>query len=244
MRFIIVIAVALVLVPNAYAQLAKQKKWKIGLNRLTTGVTYKYETEYLENQADTTTSEISKSSSGDVSNTELMIEYIFAGRFGLEFNLNLTPGIRNYSFETNNEKIGDIVESVQSGFLFGSNLYFSDHSADGFKFFAGLLTGSFTVTHVYSNGGDRPASLTSEQEALLADNFKSSQTSSKTVPVQIIKLGMDWIRESVGFRAQFITVQASETVTSSTLGKTEQNEKQTETVTLSGGLALGIFSHF
>ncbi len=242
--FLLTITIVLLGVSIAHAQLQKQKKWKIGLNRFSSGVTYKYETNFRENVSDTTFTKISKNSSGNISNTEFMVEYIFFGLMGLEINFNLTPGIRNFTFETPNEKIGDIVEEVKSSALYGVNFYFSDHTSPGFKFFAGILTGSFLVTHTYSNGGDRPATLTTEEEALLADNFKSSQTSNITVPVQIIKGGMDWIREAVGFRFQVSAIQGSETKTSSALNKTKLSEKQTETVTLSGGATLGIFGHF
>ncbi|MBF0287985.1 MAG: hypothetical protein HQM14_09215 [SAR324 cluster bacterium] len=242
--FALMIIIALFGMSTAHAQLQKQKKWKVGLNRFSSGVNYKYEANFKENVSDTAYTKISKTSAGNIANTEFMLEYIFFGLMGLEVNFNLTPGVRNFSFNTTNEKIGDIVEEVKSGALYGVNFYFSDHTSPGFKFFAGILTGSFLVTHTFSNGGDRPATLTTDQEALLADNFKAAQTSTITVPVQILKGGMDWIREAVGFRFQVSAIQASETKTSSGLGKTSLAQKQTETVSLSGGATLGIFGHF
>lgn len=241
---IITLLVLLTSAPHIHAQLAKSKKWKIGLNRFSTGVTYKYESRFKETTDETTFTAFSKTSSGSVSNTEFMIEYIFAGLLGVELNFNLTPGIRNFTFETTNEKVGDIVEQVKSGALFGANLYFSDHTSPGFKMFAGVLTGSFLVTHVFSNGGDRPVTLSDDEVSALATNFKSNQTSSITVPVQILKGGIDWIKDTVGFRFQLSAIQASETKTSSGLAKTQLSQKQTETITLSGGLTLGVFGHF
>lgn len=229
---------------SAQAQLAKSKKWKIGLNRLSSGVSYTYETRYKDEADETTYTSLSKKSSGTISNTEFMVEYIFAGLLGVELNFNLTPGIRNFSFDIENEKVGDIVEEVKSGALYGANLYFTDHTSPGFKIFVGLLTGTFQVTHTYSNGGDRPATLESAEADTKASNFKANQASSKTIPVQILKGGIDWIKDTVGFRFQLAAIQASETKTSSSLPKTSLSQKQTETVTLSGGLTLGIFGHF
>ena len=241
--FALTILIVLLWVTTTQAQLQKQKKWKVGLNRLTSGVTYKYQTKTKLNASDTNFSSLSKNSAGSIANTEFMLEYIFFGLFGLEINVNLTPGIRNFSFNTNNEKVGDVVEEVKSSVLYGSNFYFSDHTSPGFKFFAGILTGDFLVTHTYSNGGDRPVTVSTETAALLAENFKSSQTSNITVPVQIFKLGLDWIREAVGFRFQVVGISA-ETKTSSGLGRNKVGQKQTETITLSGGGNIGIFAHF
>ncbi|MBF0280214.1 MAG: hypothetical protein HQM13_20610 [SAR324 cluster bacterium] len=241
--FAFTILIALLWTATSHAQIQKQKKWKVGLNRLTSGVTYKYETKVQNLATDTDFTTLSKDSSGSIANTEFMLEYIFFGLFGLEVNFNLTPGIRNFSFDTSNEKIGDIVEEVKSSVLYGSNFYFSDHSSPGFKLFAGIQTGDFLVTHTYSNGGDRPVTVSASDAALLADNFKASQVSTITVPVQIIKLGIDWIREAVGFRFQLTSI-TSETKTSAGLGKNKVGNKQSETITLSGGANIGIFAHF
>lgn len=243
MRFITITLVFLTLgFTSINAQFVKQKKWKIGLNRFNSGVNYVYETQRKDAEdSEAATKNIKKSSSGSISATDFMIEYIVGGRFGLELDFNLTPGIRNFTFTENaggNTKIGDIVETIKSSALYGANFYFNDHSSDGLKYYLGLLTGSFTATHTYSNGGDRD----DDQEDTLT-SFKSSMNSVKQVPAQIIKFGIDWILESVGFRFQLLTIQA-ETKTTQELGKTGLDQKQSETITLSGGATIGVFAHF
>lgn len=241
----VMITMTLILAVNtAYAQFQKQKKWKVGLNRFNAGISYKYDTDRYDTSSSTTAeTEASENSAGTIAATTVMMERIFLGLFGVELDIGITSGRRNYTFETTSKddektKIGDIVETTKPTYLYGANWYFKDHSSPGWKIFFGVLTGVFSVTHEYSNGGERDDD---EDDTLTA--FRSTQTSSKNVPVQVLKLGVDWIRESVGIRFEYLMIDGIYQ-TSAALPKTRNSQNQHETVTLTGGLSLGVFAHF
>lgn len=226
-----------------HAQSKKHRPWKFGLHRFGTAMSYKYETKFKDATADTEFTSVSRDSAGSIYNTELMAEYIFFKMIGLEINLNLSPGQRNFAFETDNEQIGNIVEEVKSVGLLGMNFYFGEHT-EGLNYYLGFMTGSFTVTHSFTDGGDRPANLTTAEIDLKAQNFNTSQSSSIAVPVRLIKIGLDWVLERVGFNVYYATNQADEIVTHGGLGETKLDQRQTETVALTGGLTFGIFVNF
>lgn len=222
---------------------AKQKNWKIGLNRFSAGINYVYETQVKGSTSDALpTQKLKKTSGGAFSTTDLMIEYIFKGQFGLEVDTSLSPGVRNFTFQhdlSGTTKIGDIVETDKASFLYGANFYFKDHSSDGLKLWIGLMTGEFTSQHSYSNGGDKEDTT---KDTL--GKFKATQSSTVVVPAQIIRFGLDYIIETVGFRLALEVMNAQ--AVSSALGKTSSpnSQKQKETVTISGGSVLGIYAHF
>lgn len=228
------------IVGTVYGQESGGKNWKIGLNRFTGSVAYEYATEGKTTEADTVVSDpITASSTGSTSTTDFMVEYILFGQMGIEIDTNLTPGTRSFTFTDDHDtKIGDVVESLSNSGLYGLNMYFMDHNSGGVKPFLGLLTGNFTVTHAYSNGGDR-----SDDEEDTLSEYKASQTSTIVIPAQVFKAGIDWIFDTVVLRLQYISI-LGEVNTSSALGATDLDEKQEETVTLSGGYGLGIFGHF
>jgi len=111
---------------------------------------------------------------------DLFIEYVFFGRIGVELAYSLTPYTRTSDLDTG---LSD-TESVTSA-LAGANLYFGRNRTRGFNFFFGLATGTYSSKHEFDGGA------------------LDGQTASQTVPVNVMKLGVDWIMEQAGLRLQY-----------------------------------------
>lgn len=184
---------------------------KIGLNRVSlSGATYTL--------ADSTGS-VEATNSDPLTGNELYLEYIFFGRIGLELGVGVTEMTRSYELESGGTNLGNVKESARSA-LVGLNLYFSDHSSPGVKTFFGLGGGVITVDHAISGGS------------------LGGQSSSQTVPVNTLKLGLDWIKENSGLRVQAFS-HTGETI------DTEAIEGYTQTVDYTAtGFSIGVFAFF
>lgn len=240
------IVVCFLITDSVYAQFTKKKKWKAGINRTSISVSYDYSTKTLSSETVTTAdTNVSESSSGSVSGTEIWGEWLtFGGYFGLELDLGLSPGTRNFTLKTTGKdgedtKIGDVEESVLAVYAFGFNIYFADHKEPGFKPYISYMMGTYSVTHSYTNGGERD-----DDEADPLTGFPSSGSSTKSISATIMKAGIDWIRADVGFRLQYLSITGS--AESDSLPKTTitDAQKQEEEVQLSSGFGLGIFVSF
>ena len=87
----------------------------------------------------------------------LVLEYLFGGRkspalFGVEFDLGTSTGQRNFTLENSNKKIGDILQKINTNYLYGGNVYFSDGGEEGFNWSVGLMTGTMAVKQTFQNG--------------------------------------------------------------------------------------------
>ena len=112
----------------------KQRNWRIGLGRMINTVYYGYDTK----KGDSDLTKVSTNSSGQLYSTSLVMEYLFGGRkspalFGVEFDLGTSTGQRNYTLENKNKKIGDILQKLNTNFLYGGNIFFSDGGEEGFN---------------------------------------------------------------------------------------------------------------
>ena len=83
--------------------------------------------------------------------------------------------------------------------------------------------------------------------------FEKKQESSHTIPVEIVKLGFEWILESAVFRFEYFSTKQTffgsedaQTITSEDLGvlNSDNNRPQTETIKLQGGLGLVVQGRF
>lgn len=189
----------------------RQSNTKIGLNRINlSGVTYT-----LTDSAGATEATNSDALEGN----EVFLEFVFFGRIGLEFGVGLTEMVRNYELETGGTTISN-VEEVARPATVGLNLYFRDHASPGFKFFFGLATGLVSVSHTFRGG------------------TLGEQSSSQSVPINILKIGMDWIKDKAGFRAQVFS-QTGELTDTEAIADFTQNLNYTAT-----GLSIGVFAFF
>lgn len=188
-----------------------QSTVKMGLSRtLLSGATYTLEE---------TSSGTTASNSDAMQGNQLFFEYVFFGRIGLELSTGLTEMVRNYDLESGGTTISSVEESARTSLL-GLNLYFSDHGAPGLKFFFGLGTGIVSVSQKFTGG------------------TLGSQSASHSVPVNVLRLGMDWIRDKAGFRAQVAT-QTGESADAETLTGYKQTVDYTGTVA-----GIGVFAFF
>lgn len=198
--------------PEASAQVRRgQSTAKIGLVRtFVSGVKYE-----LEETASSTTASNSDAMEGN----ELFLEYIFFSRIGLELATGLTEMTRNYDLKSDGTTISSVEESARTTLL-GLNFYFSDHGSPGVKFFFGLGTGIISVSHKFSGG------------------TLGSQSSSQSVPVNVLRLGMDWITDKAGIRA-VVSSQTGEAADTETLTGYKQTLNYSATVA-----GIGVFAFF
>ena len=239
----LVVLLSLFLCSGVVQAKKKSKNLKLGLNRFNTAVSYRYETQrFADEDAETAEEPVIATNSGSISATDLMFEWIAFGLVGVEVDVGTTSGRQNFTFvtpskEDEDTKIGDIVETVQTQVLTGINMYFGDHEYPGFKPFFGVLTGSYLVVHEFSNGGERDDD---QYDDLVG--FRNSQSSTITVPAQVLKIGVDWLLENVGMRFQFLSITAEATSSGLPDTRISPSQKQHETVNLSGGFSIAVFA--
>ena len=168
-----------------------QSTVKMGLSRtFVGGATYQ-----LEETATATTT----SNSDTMQGNELFLEYVFFGRIGLELATGLTEMVRNYELESGGTTISSVEESARIT-LIGLNLYFNDHGSPGIKYYFGLGAGVASVSHTFTGG------------------TLGSQSSSQSVPLNVLKVGLDWITDKAGLRVQVATQSGEATDTEAITG--------------------------
>lgn len=199
--------------PALGQQLIRQGTIKMGMNRLmTSGATF----SVVDDATGTT-----GTNTGSTTGNEIFFEYIVFGRLGVEGSTTLTRAVRDYQLEDSGATLLADVQDSARQLMFGLNLYLSDHEKGGLKYYFGLATGQVYVTQAISGSGTFPSGLISHQ-----------------VPVNTLKLGVDWIRDRAGLRLQLIS-QTGSTTDRSTLGGYTQTIDYTATV-----LAIGAFAFF
>ena len=226
----------------------KQRNWRIGLGRTINTVSYGYDTKGKSSDF----TEISKSDAGQFYNTTLVIEYLFGGRkspalFGFEIDQGTSTGQRNFSLEYSKTKIGDVLQKLSIGTLYGGNIFFSDGGEEGFNWSLGLMTGSATLKTVFKNG-DTLISGSSDE----GHNFETYQESTQKIPLEIVKIGLEWILETAVFRFEYISTKQTffgtknATVVSTDLGmlNSRSERMQKETIEMKGGLGLVVQGRF
>ena len=228
----------------------KQRNWRIGLGRMINTVYYGYETK----KGDSDKTKVSANSSGQLYSTSLVLEYLFGGRkspalFGVEFDLGTSTGQRNFTLENSNKKIGDILQKINTNYLYGGNVYFSDGGEEGFNWSVGLMTGSMAVKQTFQNGNVYDGGSDPDSDI----TYNTTQESSHTIPVEIVKLGLEWILETAVYRFEYFSTKQTffgsedaQTITSEDLGvlNSDNNRPQTETIKLQGGLGLVVQGRF
>ena len=226
----------------------KQRNWRIGLGRMINTVYYGYETK----NKDSSYAKIEQNSTGQVYNTVLVMEYLFGGRkspalFGLEFDLGTSTGQRNFTLKSSKTKIGDVLQKLNTNFLYGGNVFFSDGGEEGFNWSVGLMTGTMTVKNEFQNG-DVSDDGNDEYSGW---GFNNTQESSHTIPVEIVKLGFEWILETAVFRFEYFSTKQTffgqedaQIIASDKLAGIDDKAPQTETIKLQGGLGLVVQGRF
>ena len=129
------------------------------------------------------------------------------------------------------------------------NVFFSDGGEEGFNWSVGLMTGTMTVKNEFQNGD-----VTDDgNDEYSGWGFNNTQNSSHTIPVEIVKLGFEWILETAVFRFEYFSTKQTffgsedaQTITSEDLGvlNSDNNRPQTETIKLQGGLGLVVQGRF
>jgi len=166
----------------ARAQGVDQPTIKIGLNhQIVTGASYT-----LEDTAGTT----SVSNSDTMTGTELFLEWLIFNRVGLELGASVTPLERTYELESGGTTVSEVTESAQL-IVFGANLYLNRRTSRGFQYLIGVGGGTLTVSHEFKNGS------------------LGNQSSSLTLPVTFIKVGVDYLIRGGGARLQFSSFTGS-----------------------------------
>ncbi|MGK5093987.1 hypothetical protein WDW89_18490 [Deltaproteobacteria bacterium TL4] len=222
-----------------------QSVFKLGVNRFMPSVAYEYSTKRLASasatEADTA---VTESNTAEISTTDFYMEWVVKGLAGVEVVYGLTPGISTFTLTSDGNagtstKIGDISQSVQTSLLYGLNIYSSGHNDPGLKFLLGLLTGNYSVTTAYTNGGERDDGAPDQLHG-----FRSRQTSTVLVPAQILKIGADLLLKSAGIRIQYLMITGE--VISSDLPPTQISSPQVQQqkITISGGIGLTVYTYW
>ena len=166
---------------TAQAQVLEQdfgpSSFRVGFNRLSVSGAT-YTLKDAANQA--------ASNSDSMTGTEIYAEYVFFSRFGVEVDLGLTEMEREYNLASGG-LTSSVVENARLTAVY-ANLYFQEQSSTGFKLFFGLGTGVVSVEHNFAG-------------ALVTGS------SQKSVRVNLLKGGVDWLTDKAGFRAQIISMQ-------------------------------------
>lgn len=184
---------------------------KIGFSRIAlSGPTYTLK----ENTATT-----SVSNSDAMTGNQLLLEYIFFGRIGLELDFGVPELTRTYELQSDGATLSTVTEKAQA-ILLGLNLYFSSHETPGVKPYFGLGAGQITVDHEF-NGGTL-----------------GSQSSSQSLQLNVLKVGLDWIRENSGLRVEVFSWTGEDSDTTAIAGYT-----QTISYTATG-FSIGVFVFF
>ncbi len=212
----ILLGLALTLAWGAGAQAQTQARGgssntKIGFNRISlSGPAYT-----LKEDATGTTAENSDAMTGN----GLFVEYLLFGRIGLELDLGIPELTRTYELESGGTTISTVTETAQA-ILLGLNLYFSSHEVPGVKPFFGLGAGTLSVDHKFGGG------------------TLGTQSSSQTLQLNVLKVGLDWIKDNSGLRAEVYSWTGQSSDTAAIQGYT-QTIDYTAT-----GFAIGVFVFF
>lgn len=173
-------AVMLASAANAQQRRSRSSKqnMKLGLNRqMVTGYTFTIEAAGGAPSYD--------NAEGTQGN-ELYFEWVFSDRISFEMGSSITPMVRSYDLGVNGA-FSSVSESSKIT-LTGANLYFGSAGSEGIVFFTGLATGKVAIAHEFTGGS-------------LGD-----QTSSASVPVNTLKLGMDWVMAGANARLMYSMV--------------------------------------
>lgn len=166
---------------GAYAQpRGRLQNIKIGFDRIfISGATYSLE--------DSSTSE-SLSNADQLVGNVIYGEVIFFDSLGLIAESTMVPLRREFELLSGSTVIGDVTESTTI-LMYGANFYFNRASGRGFKFYFGLATGTITADYSYSDAS--------------TGTGLAGASSTLAVPVNSIRLGIDWIMGKAGIRLQF-----------------------------------------
>lgn len=217
----------------AEAQGRKKKKWRASFQRFITTVSYDYKT------TNSSGTEISASSSAPIHSTGVGLEWMFTPFFTVETVLGISQGRSYFTLsDSSSVKIGDVAQDAGPGFLLGGNWYWKEATEAKFNLNIGLLTGSFSLKNDYNDGGrNTDGSYTNT-------TYKATQSSNYSINVQMLKFGTEYGGEEAGFKFEY-AISTSAVKNSTSLGKNATGSRQQyETITVTGGPILSVFTRF
>ena len=121
------------------------KNIKVGLQRWINSITYTYEARINEGKTDGKMKHFKVTSSGAMTDTALLLEYVVSQRIGIELGTGMTSAVRNFTLETDHQTVGEIKQLLKLNNYLGINAYFSPFTGNGIKPFAGIGISSFQV---------------------------------------------------------------------------------------------------
>ena len=236
----------------------KQRNWRFGISRYINSIEYSYKTKRRSVDGGEIDTSVKHTNNGLIYSTGISLEYIFGRRkknawFGIQFEKGLSMGNRYFTFieeKSYNEgktKIGDIHQKLIVDYLMGINFFFPDATDENFNFSLGLLSGQISVNHKFKNGGQRDDDFTDSWMGL-----NKTQTSTHVIPLNITKLGMEYVMETGGVRLDILSTSKKyfgindlKIESSDNLGKINNlTESQTETISFKGAICFSIFNRF
>src|SRR5690349_13231266 len=147
--------------------------FKIGLDRLSLSGAT-YTHETIATSAKETNSDT-------LTGADAFIEWIASEHFGLEYTTTITPLQRSYKLGT----VSDNVNESTSLSLLSVNLYFTKAQRKGFQYAVGVATGTASVKQDFEGG------------------TLGKKSTSASVPITAVKLGVEWITNLAGVRLQY-----------------------------------------
>ncbi|HEX7926687.1 MAG TPA: hypothetical protein VF678_03785 [bacterium] len=182
--------------------------FKMGLDRLSY-TGATYTHETIATSAKETNSDV-------LSGADAFFEWVASEHFGLEYTTTITPLQRSYKLGA----VSDNVNESTSLSLPGVNLYFTKANRKGLQYAVGVATGTASVKQEFEGG----------------TLGKKSTTAS--VPVTAVKLGVEWVTNLAGVRLQYQAMTGSASNTTEVTGVKQ-------TVNYNGSLlSLGVYTYF
>lgn len=165
------------------------------------------------------TAGIKDSDRGNMVGAQLTLEYLPIERFGLEVAYSLSPLQRSYQLGNGGATANNVTEQA-SYTTIGANMYPFYRRREGLHPLIGVATGQLNVTQKFQGG------------------TVGNVSTSNTVNITIVKLGLEWVIERAGFRLQYQQWSGETTNTTKIVGVRQTNSYD------GAAVSLGVFSLF
>jgi hypothetical protein len=151
--------------------------------------------------------------------SQVSLELLPTEQFGLEVSYSLSPLERSYQLGIAGATSNNVTEQA-SYTTIGANMYLFYKKRDGFHPVIGVATGTLTVAQKFEGG------------------TLGNISTTNTVNINIIKLGLEWVINSAGFRLQYQQWAGETNNTTKIAGVRQTNSYD------GSAISLGVFSYF
>jgi hypothetical protein len=151
--------------------------------------------------------------------SQVSLEYLPTEQFGLEVAYSLSPLERGYQLGIAGATSNNVTEQASYTTL-GANMYLFYKKRDGLHPVIGVATGALSVTQKFEGG------------------TVGSLSTTNTVNINLVKLGLEWVINNAGFRVQYQQWAGQTNNTTKIPGVRQTNSYD------GSALSLGVFAFF